>query len=399
MTKEKEYEKTHPWINYKIDFEKASIYTLMLLGSAQSKCNHIANALLAPEISRELYSVYMAKGAAATTAIEGNTLSEGDVLKIISKSLELPKSKKYLGIEVKNILTAFDAIANEHIKNEGAALCVEEIKKYNLMCLQDLELGEDVVPGELRTHSVLVGRYRGVQAQYSEELLNKLCKMLTDDTFSLGEGWKIATGILKAIIAHLYIAWIHPFADGNGRTARLVEFKMCISSGIPVPAAHLLSNHYNETREAYYRALDETSKKQTPFPFVNYALQGYVDQLDNQIEVIRESQYKSFWENYIHRSFHGKDTPAAVRRRHLALDVSRASYDDMEGPGVAISEIPNLTARLARHYATVKPKTIESDVQELVKMDLIARAKGRIRPKIEKLLFFLPPTVRKEDTE
>ncbi len=74
---------------------------------------------------------------------------------------------------------------------------------------------------------------------------------MLNSKFTLGEWWEIATGVLKAIVAHLYIAWIHPFGDGNGRTARMVEFKICLSSGIAVPAGHLLSNHYNETREAY----------------------------------------------------------------------------------------------------------------------------------------------------
>lgn len=54
--------------------------------------------------------------------------------------------------------------------------------------------------------------------------------------------------IFKAVVAHLYLAWIHPVGDGNGRTARLVEFQILLSSGVPSPAAHLLSNHYNQTR-------------------------------------------------------------------------------------------------------------------------------------------------------
>ena len=55
--------------------------------------------------------------------------------------------------------------------------------------------------------------------------------------------------ILRAITAHLYLIWIHPFGDGNGRLARLVEFTILLKSGIPSIAAHLLSNHYNATAE------------------------------------------------------------------------------------------------------------------------------------------------------
>ncbi len=38
------------------------------------------------------------------------------------------------------------------------------------------------------------------------------------------------------------MAWIHPFGDGNGRTARLLEFLILARCGmVPLPAAHLLS--------------------------------------------------------------------------------------------------------------------------------------------------------------
>ncbi|NOY75701.1 MAG: hypothetical protein GXP32_07900 [Kiritimatiellaeota bacterium] len=32
-------------------------------------------------------------------------------------------------------------------------------------------------------------------------------------------------------LAHVYIAWIHPFGDGNGKTARLMEFYLLLRSG------------------------------------------------------------------------------------------------------------------------------------------------------------------------
>jgi Fic family protein len=83
--------------------------------------------------------------------------------------------------------------------------------------------------------------------------------------------------ILKAVVAHLYLAWIHPFGDGNGRTARLVEFQILLSSGVPSPAAHLLSNHYNQTRSEYYRQLDRASKSGGELaPFIEYGARGFV---------------------------------------------------------------------------------------------------------------------------
>ena len=98
--------------------------------------------------------------------------------------------------------------------------------------------------------------------------------------------------LVQAAIAHAQFETIHPFADGNGRTARLVEFHLLLETGIPSPAAHLLSNHYNQTRSEYYRQLDSTSKSGGDIlPFIQYAVQGFVDGLRSQLEYVWEQQW------------------------------------------------------------------------------------------------------------
>ena len=105
-----------------------------------------------------------------------------------------------------------------------------------------------------------VGRYRGAPPQECHYLLGKLCSWLSGPDFSPRPGFEIVFGVIKAIVAHLYLAWIHPFGDGNGRTARLLEVRFLLEAGAPTPAAHLLSNFYNQTRATYYRKLDEVSQ-------------------------------------------------------------------------------------------------------------------------------------------
>lgn len=48
--------------------------------------------------------------------------------------------------------------------------------------------------------------------------------------------------------------------DGNGRTARLMEFQLLLEGGLPTAACHLLSNYYNRTRSRYYTVLAQTSR-------------------------------------------------------------------------------------------------------------------------------------------
>ena len=48
----------------------------MALGEARSKCDHLSNVPVPPSYARELHEITMSKGVHATTAIEGNTLTE-----------------------------------------------------------------------------------------------------------------------------------------------------------------------------------------------------------------------------------------------------------------------------------------------------------------------------------
>jgi len=378
------YEKTHPWLTFNLDLRKVNYTTWLLLGEAQSKCEHIAGVPLRPSVAKQLHAIYLAKGALATTAIEGNTLSEDEVRNRIEGKLQLPPSKEYLGQEIDNIVEACNSVAANLFKSGPISLCVEEIKEFNALVLRKLPLEEGVRPGEIRKQMVGVGRYRAVESADCEFLLEKLCSWLNDG-FDTKEEFKITFGILKSIIAHLYLAWIHPFDDGNGRTARLIEFQVLISCGVPSAAAHLLSNHYNQTRKEYYRQLDYTSQSCGDiFPFIEYALRGFVDGLKEQVDVIRDQQWDVTWRNYVHEKFKDKIGEAYVRRRHLALDLS-FSQDP-----VPLSKLKELSPRIAEAYARKTHKTLVRDVNFLKSMELIEVSTEGIRAKRELILAFLP---------
>src|SRR5512142_1393499 len=171
----------------------------------------------------------------------GNTLSEEQARRIADGELRLPPSQEYLAREIENILKAFHEIRDEVFDHDGepnadVPLTVEKIKHYNATILDGLELDEDVVPGEFRTHSVVVGNYRGAPAADCEELLARLCEWLNSDAFRTeDEQLRMPLAIVKAALAHLYLAWIHPFGDGNGRTARLLELHILLSAQFAAP--------------------------------------------------------------------------------------------------------------------------------------------------------------------
>ncbi|MFO1464156.1 MAG: Fic family protein [bacterium] len=357
----------------------------LLLGEAASKCEHIAGVPLRPGTAEQLHRLYLAKGAAATTAIEGNSLTESEVLKYLEGRLKLPPSKEYLTQEIDNIVSAFNHIGRQ-IQNNDLILTSEKIREYNRLVLANLPLGKDIFAGELRTHSVVVGNvYRGAPPQDCQYLLDRLCDWLEGPDFKAPSGLELVWAILKAVVAHLYLEWIHPFGDGNGRTGRLLEFHILLSAGIPSPSAHLLSNHYNQTRSEYYRQLDHASKSGGNLvPFLEYAIQGFVDGLKEQIQVIRDQQWDVVWRNYVHELFRDKTSASDIRRRHLILDLGTHSQ------AVPISKLTELTPRIAKAYALKSSKTLQRDLAELERMGLLARLPEGVIATRETILAFLP---------
>ena len=386
----KSFSESFPWINFRLDLTKASPHFWMLLGEAQSKCEHISGVPLRPSTAEELHQIYLAKGVLATTAIEGNTLSLDEVKKRIAGKLELPPSKEYLGQEIDNIVTACNAIASLINDVDIFSIKKESIKKYNQYVLSKLPLDQEIVPGQIRTHEVGVGRYKAPPANECERLLERLCHFLNNDFESINIG-SIAGGIMKAIMAHLYLAWIHPFGDGNGRTARLVEYQILLASGISTPAAHLLSNHYNITRHEYYRQLDISSKSGGDvIPFLEYALQGFIDGLQEQLNIIRDQQWDIVWRNYIHEKFKDNARATGVRRRRLALDLS------LNRKRIAIPKIRQISPRVAEAYAGKSIVALRRDIAELEQMGLVDKTADGVRARREIILSFLPRRVDKK---
>jgi len=384
------YERTHPWISFRCELAKAGVDLWLLLGEAASKCEHISRVPLRPVTAQALHQLYLAKGAAATTAIEGNTLSEEEVLRAVEGRLVVPPSKQYLKQEVENIIAACNGMGAQLAEGTLPALSARLLCDYNRQVLTRLPVNEEVKPGELRTHSVVVGQvYRGAPAQDCPHLLDRLCRWLNSPEFQAPDpsnpGTDTVYAILRSVVAHLYLAWIHPFGDGNGRTARLLEFHILLSAGVPSPAAHLLSNHYNQTRAEYYRQLDHASRSGGDIvPFIGYAVRGFVDGLREQLEKIWMQQWDVVWRNFVHEQFQNRNSSSHTRQRDLALDLGDV------GEWIEVGKITELTPRLAKAYAGKTPKTVQRDVNALVEMGMVTREDRKVRARREIILAFLP---------
>lgn len=391
MTERREYETSHPWLTFRLDAERIPPPVWILLGEARSKCEHLAGIPLRPEAAQRLHKVFLVKGVRATTAIEGNTLSEEQISAQVEGTLHLPPSKQYLAEEAQNVIDAYNGLWSDLRTGKDIALTTRRILDFNALVLRNLQTAPEVHPGEVRSHSVGVLGYRGAPASDCAYLLDRLVTWLNDRSFQPDAEHGVISPILAAILAHLYLAWIHPFGDGNGRTARLVEFNILVLAGVPMPAAHLLSNHYNETRSEYYRQLDLASRsKGDVIPFIRYAVQGFVDGLRDQINDVREEQVNVAWINYIHDLFRTASGGATVvkRRRELILEMSKR---DLLDKARSVDEIALLSPAVAGMYAGRSEKMLRRDLNELKSLRLVvADEAGRFRPNLDLIAAFLP---------
>ena len=91
------------------------------------------------------------------------------------------------------------------------------------------------------------------------------------------------------------------------------------------------------------------------------------------------------WRNHVHDMFKDQTSAAAVRQRHLALDLSFQTDEP-----IRISNIPEISIRMAAAYVKKTRKTMVRDVNKLIDLGLMERKKDGVRAKREIILAFLP---------
>lgn len=358
---------THPHLRFQKIWE-ISRESLILIGQSEAYVKAITDSPVLPQDHQRLLQVSLIKGAIATTAIEGNTLTEKDVNEMM-RGKHQPPSKEYQEIEVDNVISAFNHLLEEVVgENREALISPQLIKDFHRMIGKNLGQHFDAIPGKFRTDNRVVGTYRTPDHIYVEELMTEFCDWLLEE-FHFNKGQQFPEVIIQAIVAHVFLEWIHPFGDGNGRTGRLLEFYILLRGGNPDIASHILSNHYNQTRSEYYRQLNNAKQNRSLTDFIAYALLGLRDGLVQTLEVVQESQFKIAWDRFVFDAFEKvkmKNKNVFKRRRKLMLDfpLNRA---------VPLEEVPLVSLEVARLYGGLSDRTISRDITELSDMKLLER--------------------------
>jgi len=212
--------KIEPWCP--VDKENA----LHHLGLELIRADSLLKGMINPVPADSIAKILIEANCYYSNLIEGHDTSPILIRETInSGKLSNESNLRNLQIESKaHILT--NKWARNAVKNGENPFSSDFIKKihrtfydnlpeaFHLLKIVDNGKSIKINPGEFRTHSVIVKSYLPPKHQEVEALMRRYC-----DFYS-----KIPEADSTALAAaHHRLTWIHPFQDGNGRTARILS--------------------------------------------------------------------------------------------------------------------------------------------------------------------------------
>lgn len=178
--------------------------------------------------------------------------------------------------------------------------------------------------------------------------------------------------LIKATIIHFYIAYIHPYFDGNGRTARLVHLWFLIQKGYQSALFIPFSSQIEKSRKAYYdafTAVEENKKlsgKIDVTPFVLYFINNVYNKMNEGTadietltafdEAVKEGKITEketkLWKFVL--SFYGTDE---FSTKQLEKDFGDAAYATIRGFVLKFEELGLLSS--VKYGTRVKYKVVQ----------------------------------------
>ncbi len=209
---------------------------------------------------------------AGSTAIEGNplTLAQVDeVLAGVGADTRQPDIR-----EVVNYNDALD-LSNRAALRPDFEWSQELVRRLNAAVMDGLE---DDERGEYRREPVTVGGiFSPPDYQRLPALMGDLVSWLREDTDD--------HPLIRAGLTHLNVVSIHPWLNGNGRTARVAGSLMLMRCGIGSPELLNIESQIRASRDRYFAVLQETHgpryepHEHSATPWLEYFAEVCVDRL------------------------------------------------------------------------------------------------------------------------
>lgn len=339
--------------------------TRFQLGQCDALISAIRSTPVHPDDQRLLLDAALARAAAATTAIEGGRLDETEVGALMAGRGD-SRARDPRVTEVMNVVAAARTLLDEAAAGTASPADPGQLLRIHGMIGRDLGDRLDAEPGSFRTGTAR-GRHTAPSAGDVPGLVDGVFEWLGREFPRSGPDGEFGQAVIRALVTHVYVLWIRPFGDGNGRAARLMETHILAVGGAPAAASQLLTDFYRETRSEYFRQLEQSSRDRSLTSFIAYAVEGLRDGLARLHDAVAEASFRAAWRNFVRTRLAAlglRKRSVLERRTGLALAMPlEGSFD--------IDEIARLDAGTARLYEGLSRRTLRRDLRFLAGTGLL----------------------------
>ncbi len=206
-----------------------------------------------------------------STAIEGSTLTEGQVIDLLSYGKTSPKKPFQDHLMVMDHYQAM--IYTINLAKNKIPLSIKNIQEIGALVMKNTgstintALGTyDISKGEFRKSSVYAGRRQFPDAKKVNQMVSILLLSINKEIQKV----KTVEDKLKlAFKIHFEFVSIHPFGDGNGRVSRLLM--NYVQQYFNLPTSIVFKN----SRIKYIEALEASRKTESLEPFYKFMFSEY----------------------------------------------------------------------------------------------------------------------------
>lgn len=284
------YKLPHSWMSY----DKSAIVDRLI--SAKAALLSLTTIPYQKSWAEELQVVQLKREVAGTSRIEGADFTEGELDAAIRENIEQlhTRSQRQAAATVK----AYRWIAE--IKNEQP-VTEDLICTIHRLIITDAD-DDHCPPGVLRNRdqNVVFGmpRHRGCDG--GDPCVNAfklLCKAINQE-------FREHDPLVQALAAHYHFAAMHPFLDGNGRTARALEALMLQKVGLRNSLFIAMSNYYYEEKNEYLKTLAHVRANEHDLTsFLLFGLKGIELQCKRLFDEIKKNISKALFRNIMYDLF------------------------------------------------------------------------------------------------
>ena len=204
------------------------------------------------------------KSIHSSLAIEANSLSLNQVRDVIMGKTVIGPKKEIQ--EVKNAYKAYEMINNFDCYNEKDLLKAHETLTYLI----------ENDSGQYRNHAE--GVFDGEQVIFVAPS-EKFVPALMHDLFDWLKNDLETPMLVKSCVFHYEFVFIHPFSDGNGRTARLWQ-NVLLMKWNPIFEYIPLESRIQKYQDEYYNSISECHKNGDSNKFIEFMLRLIDESID-----------------------------------------------------------------------------------------------------------------------